>query len=220
MPIFLTMDDILRFVKAMYIFNGTNNLIYRDVKDLSYGKIEELRGEPIIDIGAWCLMDNHIHLLVRERVKDGISKFMSRLMTAYAKYFNAKNERSGVLFESRFKSRHIDDSLYRDYLFAYINLNPVKKSEPEWKKDGILNISGAKMIMENYYQCSYYDYVIGERKESVILNKDAFPKHWNDIKSFETMAYILSSNMDDKDLEKTEKSSARSDTHLKKQDEK
>ncbi|MFC1721119.1 transposase [Patescibacteria group bacterium] len=204
MPIFLSADDISRFVKMMYALNGTNGLRYNDVKDLSYEKISEMKGESIIDIGAWCLMDNHIHILAREKVHCGISKFMSKLMTSYAKYFNIKNERTGVLFESRFKSKRINDDLYMDYLFAYINLNPVKKNEPEWKEYGILNVEKSKNIMENYGRCSYHDYVIGGRVESLILNKDAFPEHWNGIKSFEAMAATFSTNINNQDLEDLE----------------
>ncbi len=204
MPIFLTVHDIARFIKMMYVFNGTKGLRYSEVKDFSYEKIGEMKGESIVDIGAWCLMDNHIHILVHEKVEGGISKFMSKLMTSYAKYFNIKNERTGVLFESRFKSKRIADDLYMDYLFAYINLNPVKKGEPEWKEYGILNIEKAKNIMENYGRCSYYDYVIGERVESLIINKGVFPEHWSGIKSFEAMASTFSTNINNQDVEDVE----------------
>ncbi|KKT80846.1 MAG: Transposase, partial [Parcubacteria group bacterium GW2011_GWF2_44_8b] len=66
----------------------------------------------MVDIGAYCLMPNHFHLLVRERNEKGISLFMQKLITAYTMYFNDKYRRKGRLFESSYKSIHAADDRY------------------------------------------------------------------------------------------------------------
>ncbi|MAF80585.1 hypothetical protein CL628_01080, partial [bacterium] len=48
-------------------------------------------GAGLIDLLAYCLMDNHIHLLVRENVEGGTSKYMHRILTSYARFFNMES---------------------------------------------------------------------------------------------------------------------------------
>jgi putative transposase len=76
-------------------------------------------------IYAYCLMENHIHLLVREP-PEGIATMMKRINTTYACYFNRKNHRVGHLFQDRFKSEPIEDERYLMAVIRYIHNNPVK----------------------------------------------------------------------------------------------
>jgi putative transposase len=57
---------------------------------------------------AYCLMDNHVHLIINEG-EEGISRIMKRLQVSYVHYFNQKYGRSGHLFQDRFKSEAIED---------------------------------------------------------------------------------------------------------------
>ena len=82
------------------------------------------RAEGLTAIAAYCLMPNHFHILVHEKVEGGISKFMQKLMTSYTMYINKKYDRTGALFGSSFKAVHVTDDNHLKYLFAYINLNP------------------------------------------------------------------------------------------------
>ncbi len=74
---------------------------------------------------AYCLMDNHVHLLVREGA-EGLATMMKRINASYAYYFNKKNRRVGHLFQDRFKSEPIDDDRYLLAVIRYIHNNPVK----------------------------------------------------------------------------------------------
>lgn len=74
---------------------------------------------------AYCLMDNHIHLLLKEN-KDNISHIMKRIGTAYAVYFNKKYQQNGHLFQDRFKSEVIEGELYLLAVIRYIHNNPLK----------------------------------------------------------------------------------------------
>lgn len=79
--------------------------------------------DQIVEIVAYCLLPNHFHLLLRERVEGGISKFMQRVGIGYTLYFNEKNERSGALFQGAFKSKTIDTDQDLRQVTAYVTYN-------------------------------------------------------------------------------------------------
>lgn len=74
---------------------------------------------------AYCLMDNHIHILIQEQ-KDPIGTVMKRISSSYVFWFNKKYERCGHLFQERFKSEVVDTDRYFLTVLRYIHQNPVK----------------------------------------------------------------------------------------------
>lgn len=74
---------------------------------------------------AYCLMGNHIHLLVQEN-KEPIDQVMKRLTTRFVYWYNIKYQRIGHLFQDRFKSEPIEDDFYFLTVIRYIHQNPVK----------------------------------------------------------------------------------------------
>lgn len=74
---------------------------------------------------AYCLMSNHIHLLIRER-EDTIGMDIKRIASSYVYYYNHKYSRDGHLFRERFKSEMVNDMAYFLTLLRYIHQNPVK----------------------------------------------------------------------------------------------
>ncbi len=80
---------------------------------------------PLCTIYAYCLMSNHIHLLVRER-DNNLSEIVKRIGVVYAYYFNKKYGRYGHLFQDRFKSESVETSAYFLTLLRYIHQNPLK----------------------------------------------------------------------------------------------
>jgi REP element-mobilizing transposase RayT len=74
---------------------------------------------------AWCLMDNHVHLLVEQPI-DVLSKTMRSVNSGYALYFNLVHGRSGHLFQGRFRSEPVDDDAYLMTVVRYIHQNPMK----------------------------------------------------------------------------------------------
>lgn len=74
---------------------------------------------------AWCLMDNHFHLMVDDPF-DNLSKAMQCALTAYAKYFNRKTGRTGHLFDNRYSRVAVESDTQAVQLLDYIHLNPVK----------------------------------------------------------------------------------------------
>ena len=83
---------------------------------------------------AYCLMSNHIHLLIRERV-DTIGMAIKRISSSYVYYYNHKYSRDGHLFRERFKSEPVNDMAYFMTLLRYIHQNPVKAGMVKEVKD-------------------------------------------------------------------------------------
>lgn len=80
--------------------------------------------EPLLVIYAYCLMPNHVHLLVKEQ-KCGLSDAIKSISVSYAYYFNRKYEHLGHLFQDRFRSETVNDMEYFVQLMRYIHQNPV-----------------------------------------------------------------------------------------------
>jgi len=178
--IFENDHDKKRFQELLYIANSTKPFVLRDLTENVY---QIRRPDTLVDIGAYCLMFSHFHLLAHEKVEGGISRFMQRLATAYAMYFNLKYKHSGTIFESKFKARHANEDKYLEYLFAYIHLNPVEHIEPEWKNIGIKNLRKTEKYLQGYNFSSYPDYTQGEgRAENKIISHEAFPKYFSSVK--------------------------------------
>ncbi len=78
-----------------------------------------------IRLHAYCLMTNHVHLLLSSEVGGSVSDFMKVLCSRYAQYINKKHERTGTLWEGRHKSSAIDTEGYLLKCYRYIELNPV-----------------------------------------------------------------------------------------------
>lgn len=186
--IFLENHDYQRFSALLYACNGIApvDIAKHFRQGRSFADLFEIdRGETLVDIVAYCLMPNHFHLLVREKEEGGIAKFMGKLSTGYSMYFNKKNDRSGALFEGRFKAKHIDMDEYLKYLFAYIHLNPVKIIDPIWKENGIQNRVAAQDYLSRYGYSSYLDWKGELRLESKILNREAAPEYFTTAKDFD-----------------------------------
>mgnify|MGYP001562691362 FL=1 len=137
------------------------------------------REETLVDIGAFCLMPNHFHLLLREKESGNVSLFMKKLLTAYVMYFNKKHERTGSLFEGKFKSEHAGTDNYLKYLFSYIHLNPIKIIEPKWRIEGIKDKLKAQKYALNYEYSSYAFLGDGNRKWGKIIHTKNFPKYFS-----------------------------------------
>jgi len=129
-------------------------------------------------------MPNHFHLLVHEKEDRSVSTFMQKLMTAYTMYFNRQNDRSGVLFQGKYKATHADEDRYLKYLISYIHLNPIKLLEPRWKEIGIQDRKSAERYLQRYPHSSYSDYLGVPRIESKILNKETLPDYFDTARDF------------------------------------
>ena len=119
---------------------------------------------------CYCLMPNHVHLLLQQNSEVPSSKLMSSLHTSYSMYFNMKYKHIGHVFESRFKQKLIESDEYLIHLSRYIHLNPVE--------------AGLVKKPETYKWSSYNNYLVNEEgliDNSIIMN---FFKDKNDYQKF------------------------------------
>ena len=79
-----------------------------------------------IEIHAWVLMTNHVHLLVAQSSENAISRCMQYLGRNYVRYFNYRFRRTGTLFEGRFKGHLVQSEGYFLQCCRYIELNPAR----------------------------------------------------------------------------------------------
>ena len=105
--------------------NG-KQIIFEDDSDYKFylKQLVKYSTENNISICAYCLMENHVHLLIHDS-QNNLSVFMQKLGICYAGYFNQKYERVGHLFQDRFQSEIIDNEAYLLEAFRYILNNPV-----------------------------------------------------------------------------------------------
>lgn len=75
---------------------------------------------------AYVIMSNHLHLLITPKDKAQLSQFMQSMANRYARYFNATRNRTGTIWEGRFKSSLVDSEHYLFTLYKYIEMNPIK----------------------------------------------------------------------------------------------
>lgn len=107
---------------------GVNGMsVYIDDNDrrVFLNAMWRLAAETGCSILAYCLMGNHFHLAIQVAVNP-LHRFMQRLLGTYAKSFNLKYERTGHLFQARYKSVLCLDDAYLTRLINYIELNPVR----------------------------------------------------------------------------------------------
>lgn len=92
----------------------------------------------LVEFLSFCFMPNHFHLLLKQNVAGGISKFMSNFQNSYTRFFNTKNERTGSLFLKPFKAVRIFTEQQLLHVSRYIHLNPYSASVVE-NIEGLLN---------------------------------------------------------------------------------
>ena len=92
------------------------------------------RQPPLCTFYAYCLMSNHVHLLLKTN-QETIGSTVKHLSVMYAHYFNRKYSRAGHLFQDRFKSEPVNNIEYFVTLLRYIHQNPVKSGMVESVED-------------------------------------------------------------------------------------
>ena len=104
-------------------------------------------------VHAFCLMPNHIHLLIEQCGDESISKLLLKMSTSFSKYINLKYKRVGHVFQDRFKSVRIETNPQLMLISSYIHMNPVK--------DSVVHKP------EEYKWSSYNDFIV-DRKNPII----------------------------------------------------
>lgn len=128
--------------------------------------IKKVEGKSSISLLAYCLMQNHVHLLIKEG-KEEIGDSIRRITVGYAQYHNRNHVRTGHLFQNRYKSEPVDDDRYLLVVLRYIHQNPLR--------------AGIVKNISNYKWSSYNDYLT---TKDTIINKDHIRKYFPSIESY------------------------------------
>ncbi|MBR2822565.1 MAG: transposase [Clostridia bacterium] len=102
--------------------------IFFDEEDCAYftGLLKRYKKTCGYQLYAYALMGNHVHLLIREGEHETIGEIVRHVAVAFVYWYNIKYERTGHLFQDRFKSEPVDTDAYLLTVFRYILMNPVK----------------------------------------------------------------------------------------------
>jgi len=98
---------------------------WRKDKDEFVGRKDFQDKENLIQLIAYCFMPTHIHLILQQLRKNGISIYMNRVLNSYTRYFNTKHHRKGPLWTGRFKRVLMETDEQLIHLTRYVHLNPV-----------------------------------------------------------------------------------------------
>ncbi|MDD5489707.1 MAG: transposase [Candidatus Moranbacteria bacterium] len=161
--IFDNESDYKRFRSSLRDFNSTDPA-WKIEWAKEKGEITE--GEALVEVIAYCFNSNHYHLLLKQVRNDGVSDFMRKIGTGHTMYFNKKYDRSGVLFQGKFKSVHVKNNNHLLYLSAYVNCN----SE-------IHKIAKA----EEYKWCSFGEYL---SLDKILCNKEIILSQFRDTEEY------------------------------------
>jgi REP element-mobilizing transposase RayT len=120
--------------------------IFIDEEDKNYflNTLQKVKENCTYELYAYCLMDNHVHLLIQERT-DGLQRTMKRIGVIYSYYFNKKYQRIGHLFQDRYRSETVEKDTYVLAAARYIHNNPVE--------------AGIVKNAEEYKWSSYQEYI-------------------------------------------------------------
>jgi putative transposase len=198
--IFLDNQDRARFVHDMFVFNSPipNKNIYRSQMCDFVSSTSINSEDKLVDIHGWCLMANHYHMLLSERVEGGISLFLRKLNVGYAKYFNERYKRTGTLFQGRTKKILIDSDAYFLHILNYIHFNPldIHESTSDWRSRTIIDSDLALNQLHNYRWSSYQDY-IGIKNFPSILTTFLFQSVFNNNYSEQVQKYLKDISIED-----------------------
>ena len=172
---FADVQDYRRFLELLYLANDEAPLRRDDLRTRKFEEVlESPRSKPIVAIGAFCLMPNHYHLVLKEISPGGITAFMRKIGTAYTLYFNTRHERTGNLFLRPFRSRHIADDRYFQHLIHYVHSNPAVLYESEWRTGHIVDPQFLEDRLKQYPYSSLSAYSNARAPMRAILDEEVF----------------------------------------------
>lgn len=180
-----------KLAQTFLVANSTNSTrafdyIRKNINP-SLEKVMEIvkQGEKLVNILCYSIMPNHYHLLLEELKEGGITNFIRKCNTSIAKYINISSDRSGALFESKFKSKHIDSNEYLLHLSLYIHLNPLDfLSGKEWRLNKLNDWEAEKDRLIKYPWSSIKFFLNGD-DNNILSGTEIITEQFNNRKEYE-----------------------------------
>ncbi len=172
-------NDLNRFFQSLIEFNTEQPI--GSIYENSFREELGSKTSKLVSIIVYCINPNHFHLILTPLVDKGIEKFMQRI-GGYTKYFNERYERSGVLFQGKFKSKHISNNRYLLHVSAYVNMNnrdvlgsPTSKlsksSFEEYIDNQIIGICNKDIVLDQFKTLKEYDKFAKESWKDICKRK-------------------------------------------------
>lgn len=179
--LFLDSSDYVRFVHNLYEFNDSKPAIAPARRNALNGNVRHRKSyirKQLVQIHGWCLMKDHYHLLVSERVENGLTTFMRKLNIGYSKYYNERYKRHGHLFQGKTKRVPVERNAHFLYVLHYVHLNPLDyfPGASGWRdrdKGSIESVGPALDYLNKYRWSSYLDYC-GTKNFASVLTTSLF----------------------------------------------
>jgi|SRR3989338_349687 len=202
LPIYRQKGDLRRLLFNLYYFNHADRMPdnWKRELEISGNSVNfewpDAWGErqPIVSILAFSIMFNHLHLIIKEIVEGGTSRFMHRVSMAYSKFINEKYEESGSLFQGAFKSRLIEEDADFRNLAVYVMVKNPFERYPGGLRQAIEHFDDAyeRMASDPFSSLGTY----AGYQASPIITKDLLGELFETPESFkefarETMLYRL-----------------------------
>jgi len=194
-PVFKNSQNAKRIKQSMLFANSTiSSKIFqflRDSEKQSEIKFIEAvnmltKGEKLVDILCYAIMPDHYHMLIKERVDGGIINFVRKCDISITKHINTRDKRRGPIFESLFKSKHLDSNEYLTHLSTYIHLNPLDViSGKEWRNHKLENWSKIrKKIID--YPWSSLKFFLEDKPDPIVSGEKAILEQFKNKKDYES----------------------------------
>ncbi len=189
---FLHASDYLRFMQNLFIYNSTDPYPHNawTIAD----RLVRKPSQTLVTIHAFCLMQNHYHLILSPTVEDGIPRFMQKVNMGYSKYFNDRYERSGALWQGKYQAVAITDDAQFLYIPYYVHLNALDRSLPKWRKGQIKDSSKALATLNTYRWSSHHAFIEKNQVNGVVklLTADSFfIQEWSPKEYLQQIAKII-----------------------------
>src|SRR3989344_2166898 len=167
---------LVLYLQSEETFDNIHRLVRNYLEHGSWGCDPETENLIVenryVALEAFALMDNHAHLAVKEDREQGIVRYMQRVLTAYAKYANAKNETVGHIFQGPYRAVHVENNDQLLYLSTYIHRNPRELSGVAGKED-------------QYEWSSYQDY-LGTNRFGPLLDTSLVSGQFDSAQNYRT----------------------------------
>ena len=166
--------------------NGRQEIFHDDEDFIRFIEtLDRYKTETKMKVHGWCLMHNHIHLLLEEG-KEELSATMKRIGVSFVWFYNRKYDITGHLFQDRFKSEIIDSDEYLMTVIRYIHQNPIKAGlaiKPAgWKWSSCAGYYGEEIFPPGLLYSEFILGLFSEERNTAINEFIKFNESTNDDK--------------------------------------
>lgn len=148
--------------------DGRNIFLDNEDRQMFLNSVMTVRKNAGFQLYGYCLMNNHVHLLIKESEEIGVT--IKRITVSYVRWHNKKHSRTGHLYQNRFKSEAVETEAYLKTVIRYIHRNPVK--------------AGITRRPEQCHWSSYIDYVNDYNGIGTSLDTSLIKSLFSDYKEF------------------------------------